>query len=380
MDFGNGMVGLNCGPDTVLYCNATGRVLVLNATAAFICRTLAHGTPLDDICRELAATTRADEREIQRDVRRFERAWRELASQRRAAEAHVAAPAAAPAVDVDISATPYRTRYRLADLRFELRSTELADHRAAESVLRHLRDSHEGDADAVLGLVRRAERRLLIHDGAAIDECENEPAVGPMVHAATLMLAYANTARFAALHAGAVLHNGQCILLPAVSGNGKSTLTAALSTAGYEYLTDDFAILTPPPIRVRAVRLGIGLKEGSWPVLADRIPALAELPIHVRTDGKRIRYLPMPRGALRDEPVPVRALVFSEYRPSALETTCRAIRPADALLRLATAGYDARLCEETVRAFVEWLSNVPSYELRYGDVDSAIAAIDEVAR
>ena len=380
MDFGHGMIGLDCGPDAVLYCEASGDVLVLNNTAAIVWRALARGTPLDDIYRGLAATTHADEREVRRDVRRLVKAWRELASRRRDAEPDALLPAAARAVDgVRISAAQYRERYRLADFRFELRSTELADHRSAESVLRHLRDSSEGDADAVLDLVRRGKRRLLVRDGAAIDECENESAVGPMVHANTLMLAYAHTQRFAALHAGAVLRNGQCILLPAPSGNGKSTLTAALSTAGYEYLTDDFAILTPPPIRVRAVRLGIGLKEGSWSVLADRIPTLTELPIHVRADGKRIRYLPMPPGVLDDEPVAVRALVFSEYQPT-VETTCRAIRPADALLRLSTAGYDARLCEETVRAFVAWVGDVPSYELRYGDLDGAIAAIDEVAR
>jgi hypothetical protein len=379
MDFGHGMIGLDCGPDTVLYCEGSGRVLVLNATAAVICRAFARGTTVDDIYRGLAATTHADEREVERDVRRLDKAWRELASRRRDAEP-LTLPTAAHAVEREcVSAAPYRQRCRLADFRFELRSSELADHRAAQSVLRHLQDSDEGAADAVLGLVRRGERRLMIYDGAVVDECENASTVGPMVHATTLMLAYTNTRRFAALHAGAVLRNGQCILLPAVSGNGKSTLTAALSTAGYEYLTDDFAILTAPPIRVRAVPLGIGLKEGSWSVLADRIPTLTELPIHVRADGKRIRYLPMASKAAHDEPVAVRALVFSEYRPAG-ETTCRPIRPADALMRLSTAGYDTRLCEETVRAFVAWLCAVPSYELHYSDLDGAIAAIDEVAR
>jgi hypothetical protein len=379
MYFGHGMIGFDCGPDAVLYCEASGEVLVLNDTAAVVCRALARGTPLDDIYRGLAATAQVDEREIERDVSRLVKAWREFASRRPDAEPD-ALPPAARAVDCElVSAAPHRGRYRLGDFRFELRSADLADHRAAESVLGHLRDSSDDGAAAVLGLVRQGERRLLIHEGAAIDECQNELAVGPMVHAGTLMLAYTNTRPFAALHAGAVMRNGQCILLPAASGRGKSTLTAALSTAGYEYLTDDFVILTPPPMRVRAIRLGIGLKEGSWPVLADRFPALTELPIHVRADGKRIRYLPMPAGALPDEPVTVRALVFCEYQPT-VETTCRVIRPADALLRLSTAGYDARLCEETVRRLVAWICDVPSYELRYGDLDRAIAAIDEISR
>jgi len=192
------------------------------------------------------------------------------------------------------------------------------------------------------------------------------------------MLAFTKAPRFAALHAGAVLSDGQSVLLPAASGHGKSTLTAALAAAGYGYLTDDFVILTEPPIRVRAVPLGVGLKEGSWAVLADRIPALNQQPIHVRSDGKRIRYLPMSPAA-RDESVPVRALVYPQYRPSAV-TTYRRIRPADALTRLAAAGYDARLSGRTVRSLVEWLCAVPSYELVYGDLDAAVAAIGEITR
>jgi hypothetical protein len=49
-------------------------------------------------------------------------------------------------------------------------------------------------------------------------------------------------------------------------------------------------------------------------------------------------------------------------------------------MRLSIAGYDTRLSEATVRAFVDWICDVPSYELRYGALDDAIAAIDEVAR
>jgi hypothetical protein len=91
------------------------------------------------------------------------------------------------------------------------------------------------------------------------------------------------------------------------------------------------------------VPLGIGLKQGSWRVLADKAQGIEELPRHVRLDGRQIRYLPMRGTVDRDgAAVPVRTLIFPEFRPAA-GTTSRKLRPADALLRLAAARYDTQL-------------------------------------
>ena len=407
MDLGRDLVAFDCGSDAVLYCAASGDLFVLNDTAAVIYRALARGVAMEDVYSGVATATGADEHEVERDVRRVVENLHELAAKgrervRTAArqgtperyEPHGrAATAAANAPQFDVGpmgALPHRQRYRLAEFRFELRSAERADHDAAESVLRHLHDGSPGEVDAVLRLVRRGcgaassvrgdgQRWLLLDDNAVIiDECAAAAAVAPMLHANTLMPAYERTTRFAALHAGVVLRDGQCIVLPAPSGSGKSTLTAALVMAGYGYCTDDFAILSEPPIRVLPVPLGIGLKEGSWDVLADRMPALATLPIHVRADGKRVRYLPMRQADSRGDLLPVRALVFPRYRASEA-AYCRPIRPADALVRLAASGYDTCLSTATVRSLIDWLCDVPSYELVYGDLDRAIDAIDAIA-
>jgi hypothetical protein len=50
------------------------------------------------------------------------------------------------------------------------------------------------------------------------------------------------------------------------------------------------------------------------------------------------------------------------------------------LTRLAAAGYDMHLSGQTVRSLVEWVCDVPSYELVYGDLDAAVAAIEEITR
>jgi hypothetical protein len=290
------------------------------------------------------------------------------------------APAARSLDTEPTGALQHCGRYRLADFCFDLHATESTDHEAAESVLGHLHDDSGHDADTALRLVRRGERWLLLDESSVIiDECASARAVAPMLHASTLMLAYERARCFAALHAGAVLCGGQCVLLPGASGSGKSTLTTALVLAGFGYCSDDFVMLTAPPVGVRAVPLGVGLKEGSWRVLAHRVPSLADLPIHVRADGKRIRYLPVRPGVAQGDSVPARALVFPQYRAGAA-THCRPIRPAEALVRLAAAGYDARLSEATVRGLIDWLCDVPSYELLYDELDRAVEHIEAIAQ
>jgi HprK-related kinase A len=55
------------------------------------------------------------------------------------------------------------------------------------------------------------------------------------------------------LHAGAVESNGLALLLPAVPGSGKSTLTAALSMRGWRLLSDEFGAIDPLLGTVHAV-------------------------------------------------------------------------------------------------------------------------------
>ena len=73
------------------------------------------------------------------------------------------------------------------------------------------------------------------------------------------------------LHAGAVARNGQGILLPGPSGVGKSTTVAALALNGFEYCSDELA-LVGPDARLRPFPRIISLKEGGWRQIAECFP------------------------------------------------------------------------------------------------------------
>lgn len=71
-----------------------------------------------------------------------------------------------------------------------------------------------------------------------------------------------------ALHAGAVVHNDRVILLPGISGAGKSSLTAWLTANGCSYLSDELISITiDHPEQVYYFSRPICLKPGSVPLI-----------------------------------------------------------------------------------------------------------------
>lgn len=103
------------------------------------------------------------------------------------------------------------------------------------------------------------------------------------------------------MHAGAVGWKGKAIIIPGESFKGKSTLVAALVSNGASYYSDDFAVFD-----------GDGLLHAFPRPLAMR-----------NTEGKFKTYELTPEmlGGVRGiEPIPVRAIVLTEYEADAVWT------------------------------------------------------------
>ena len=75
-------------------------------------------------------------------------------------------------------------------------------------------------------------------------------AVEQLLHVLNLA-AISNTRESILLHAGAVELKGRVVVIAGVSGQGKSTLTAALVRSGFSYVTDELVIIDPSTRFVR---------------------------------------------------------------------------------------------------------------------------------
>lgn len=116
------------------------------------------------------------------------------------------------------------------------------------------------------------------------------------------------------LHAGAVAYQGQGIVIPGASFSGKTTLVSALVRAGAEYYTDENAVLDGQG-RLHPYPKALGMREipGEWNQTPRTVTELG--------------------GIGGTNPVPVRLVVASQYRPHA-SWEPSTLSPADTVLML----------------------------------------------
>lgn len=98
------------------------------------------------------------------------------------------------------------------------------------------------------------------------------------------------------VHAGVVEHYGGALVIPGLSFSGKTTLVAALVEAGTRYYSDDFAVIDEAGL-VHPFARPLSIRDGD----------------QVQNDYAVERL----GGTAGEEPVPIAAVVFTEYQPGA---------------------------------------------------------------
>ena len=172
--------------------------------------------------------------------------------------------------------------------------------------------------------------------------------------------------------AGLVSPTGQCFLMAATGGAGKTTLAVALEAEGYRLLSDDVV-----PIDREGAAVGLGLpaciKSGSWDVLQPYRPDLAAV-VETSRFGQLVRYLP-PRHPVVSKNLPPRLLLFPSYRPYQ-EAASQWLSPEEALQRLVAADAVIRdLEQEKLEDLCRWVSSMPAYALQYPSLVSGTALV-----
>ena len=172
------------------------------------------------------------------------------------------------------------------------------------------------------------------------------------------------------LHAGAVRSPiGQVVVLAASSNAGKSTLTAALVQAGWDYLGDE----------------AIGIRSGtlaavSYPkriALAAASRAVLGLPLSSAPDAA-VRELRADAVRLSGDVGPIAHVVLPEYRKGAAISLARLDPPAAVKALLANTLNLARAGEEGLTALCHLAASVPVHVLVHGGSADAAAVISRL--
>lgn len=180
----------------------------------------------------------------------------------------------------------------------------------------------------------------------------------------------------AVFHAGACGSNSRCVMFPAATQSGKSTLAAVLMQKGLTLYADDSVILERDTLSVPPMPFGVMIREGSWDVLHPRFPELRAAPIISRY-GQQVRFL-SPAAANPDtHSARVAAIIFVRFDPSA-SFEFSSLATLETLLHLQESGFWVAHDEASIREFLRWLETTPAFSMTYSDVDQAASTICDV--
>ncbi len=269
--------------------------------------------------------------------------------------------------------------YRLLSSRIHLRFTHAYQLALVDPVLQHLHDEASPEPTVTLDIIMGESDRIFIcRDQLPVLSCNEYKRLAPLAKSLVWQTAINAHDYFLNIHAGVASDGKQCYLFPAAPGSGKSTLTAALVHHGFEYFSDEVALLHEGGLHVEPVPLALCVKNTGVAVLARYYPQLHEL-----SDGKSVRYLSPPAQAIPPAKTrrPVAAIIFPCYAPEKA-TALELIGSAEALQSLMRECLivDTRLSLDKVAGLLAWIEKTPCYRLTVSDLEEAVVLMQALSK
>ena len=181
------------------------------------------------------------------------------------------------------------------------------------------------------------------------------------------------------LHAACVGKKGKGILLCGDSGAGKSTLAYACARAGWTYTSDDTSYLINESAPPRVI--GHAHRARFRPSAKSLFPELAHHPLTPRLEGKPSIEVPiseLPVSSTASEAM-IHSIVYLHRCPSAKTNLVR-LPKGTATQRACHELYSAGDVRAKHESILEVLSNIPTYELQYYDLNEGEQALDLLVR
>ncbi|HNU12706.1 MAG TPA: HprK-related kinase A [Rubrivivax sp.] len=182
------------------------------------------------------------------------------------------------------------------------------------------------------------------------------------------------------LHAGVVERDGLALILPAVPGSGKSTLTAALSLRGWRLLSDEFGAFCPERRRFIAMLKPVALKNDSIDLIRAFEPQAPIGPLFPKTRKGTVAHLGADREAVdrRHEWVRPGAVVMPRW----VGDSPLSLTPQPAHLVFGSLAFNAFNYQDNGERGFDAASYLATqcrgWRLEYSRLDDALAALERL--
>lgn len=183
--------------------------------------------------------------------------------------------------------------------------------------------------------------------------------------------------RYLLLHAGVVARDGRAVVLAALPGSGKSTLTAALMLCGFRLLSDEFGVVRLDDLALLPLVKPVALKNASIEVIARDFPAARLGPRCPGTRKGTVAHLAPDAASVAARHLAASPALVVFPRFSAGSPTCVEAQPKSlAFRRLAFNSFNyALLGPAGFRAVTALVERTPACALTFGDAGDAAAAL-----
>jgi len=383
--------------EVVVFSEEAQSLVGLNSSAAYIAQQVSAGTPPSTIALELArnGTTSAGEA-----ANWIAATLDALRSHGMAAEGPLPEPGVseenrslqeqqarrvAMMPPYSVVAPVVERRYRLLNCVALMHFATAGQAEAVDAVLGHLAVGAGAQPTIVIDVHaevlgdRGSVRSYIYCDGRPIEFTTGLFRLAPTIKSLLWLQAVDRYEFLFYIHAGVVGMGDKCILLPAAAGSGKSSLTAALVHRGYRYLSDEVALIEPTTFRVAPVPLAVCVKSTAWHLMRRYFPRIGKLMSHQRMDGKHIRYVPPPPGAVQQTAAQVSHIVFPRYDANAT-TELRPIARSAALGRMMGECWACgHLDGANVQELIRWIGQIDCYELPFASLEDAADLVQQIA-
>lgn len=184
---------------------------------------------------------------------------------------------------------------------------------------------------------------------------------------------------FMMLHAAALEHDNQAILLPAEPGQGKSTLCAGLALRDWRLFSDEFGLVVPGTTSLVPIPRPIVLKNDSIDVIRQFEPCAEIGPQFQKTRKGTVAHVKPPTECVRraSESASARWILFPQWQPSG-PVTITEVTAAEGFMQLATNAFNYEILGEIAfQTISNLVSEARCLYFEYSDLDDAVTALTD---
>ncbi len=184
------------------------------------------------------------------------------------------------------------------------------------------------------------------------------------------------------VHAGCLERDGVGLMMPALPGSGKSTLTAALAHSGWRLFSDELALLRPETGELLPIARPVCLKGNSIPVIQDFAPQAKFGPLARDCEQKRpLAHMNPPTDAVRrmNEPALPGLILYPRYSAGS-PTEVTPVSRGKSFIELAQSSFNySMLRRKGFDLLSQVIEQCQSYNLVYSNLAEAVEVINQLA-